>query len=131
MANLIEFIENNSNFEEVDLLQIYKNIAIDVTNCPSNKIDAMHNSLYHLNIKLHFLTCQRDSHQSDSKHIIQCEDIIVYCMENKLICLISDSDATLIRLINTKALSDDSCSCKLIFNASLGNQIEFYSLIKY
>jgi len=90
-----------------------------VTNCPSNKVDAMNNSLSHLNIKLHFLISQRDSHQSDSKHVIQCEDIIVYCMENKLICLISDNDATLIRLINTKALSDVSCSC---------NQIEFYSL---
>jgi hypothetical protein len=128
MANLIKFIENNSNFKEVDLLKIYENIAIDVTNCPSSKVDAMNNSLSHLNIKLHFLICQRDSHHMDSKHVIQCEDIIDYCMGNKLNCLISDSDDTLVRLINTKTLSDVSWSCKLIFNASLGNQIEFYSL---
>jgi hypothetical protein len=110
MSNLIKFIENNSNFKEFDFLKIYANIAIDVTNCPSNKVDAMNNSLSHLNIKLHFLICQRDSHHIDSKHVIQCEDIIDYCMGNKLNCLISDE--TLVRLIDTK----------------IDNQIEFYSL---
>jgi hypothetical protein len=112
MSNLIKFIENNSNFKEFDLLNIYEYIAIDVTNCPANKVDAMNNSLSYLNIKVHFLISQRDSHHIDSNHIIQCENIIDYCIGNKFNFLISDSDETLVRLIDTK----------------IDNEIEFYSL---
>jgi hypothetical protein len=63
MSNLIKFIENNSNFKEFDLLNIYKSIAIDVTNCPSEKVDALKDSVSYLNINIRFLISQRDLHQ--------------------------------------------------------------------